>query len=55
MTSNKKILTILDDLFEIPGVGYKKRWESLSIEEKIGALAEKLDEVINQLNKLEDK
>lgn len=46
----KKILTILEDVFDIPGASYKKHWESLSIEEKLGALAEKLDEVINHIN-----
>ena len=40
---------IIDDVFSIPGVGYSKYWESLSIEEKVGALAEKLDEVIECL------
>jgi hypothetical protein len=44
-----KPVKILDDVFNIPGVSYGRRWESLSIEEKIGALAEKLDEVIGYL------
>ena len=46
-----KPVKILDDVFNIPGNSYGKRWESLSIEEKIGALAEKLDEVIKYLEK----
>lgn len=46
-----KPVKILDDVFNIPGASYCKRWESLSIEEKIGALAEKLDEVIGYLEK----
>jgi hypothetical protein len=48
------ILKILDDIFNIPGVGYSKRWESLSLEEKLGVLAEKMDEVIDYLQKLKE-
>lgn len=51
----KRILTILEDLFTIPGSSYQKHWESLSIEEKLGVLAQKLDEVIIETNKINDK
>lgn len=45
------IIKILDDLFNT-GKSFNARWESLSLEEKIGALAEKTDEIIEKVNEL---
>lgn len=44
------IKKIIDDYFQMPDFTYKQ-WDSMSIEEKIGTLAVKLDEVIDYIQK----